>query len=142
LSQRPAQPKWQNLRHLFGVLALTMLVGACSSVPKTIAPSAMRAAELALRGEHSAAAREYDALAAGRAAEGDEFRLLATEQWLSASDPTNAMVSLRSIVGPLAPTDTYARDLFAIEINVLQAEYAAAWQALANVPAPRGDAQT
>lgn len=142
MSQRPAQPKWQNLRHLFGVLALTMLVGACSSVPKTIAPSAMRAAELALRGEHSAAAREYDALAAGRAAEGDEFRLLATEQWLSASDPTNAMVSLRSIVGPLAPTDTYARDLFAIEINVLQAEYAAAWQALANVPAPRGDAQT
>lgn len=123
-------------------MSLALILAACSSVPQTLAPSAQRAAELANRGEHVAAAREYDALATSRGTEADNYRLLATEQWLSASDPVNAGISLRSIVGPLEPTRLFARDLLAIEISMLQGAYASAWQALRALAAPKGDAQT
>ncbi|NBX44517.1 MAG: hypothetical protein EBR00_05620 [Gammaproteobacteria bacterium] len=146
MSQRISiQPQISSLGRLLRRVALVTLIAllsACSSVPQTLAPSAARAAELASRGEHSASAREYDALASGAGAQADDFRLLATEQWLSANDPVNAQVSLRSVMGPLEPTARYARDLFAIEIDVLQGNYALAWQALGALSAPRGDAQT
>lgn len=132
---------YSTLRSICLALAALALT-ACSSVPQNIGPSAQRAAELAARGEHSAAAREYDALSAGRGAEANEYRLLATEQWLSASDAGNAELSLRSLVGPLESTRLFARDLLAIEIGVLQGAFAASWQALRNLPAPKGDAQT
>ncbi len=143
MSQRISiQPQASSLGRVLGLVVLITLLGACSSVPQTLAPSASRAAELASRGEHSAAAREYDALAIAAGSQGDDFRLLATEQWLSANDPANAQVSLRSVMGPLEPTARYARDLFAIEIDILQGNYALAWRALGALAAPRGDAQT
>lgn len=124
------------------LISVALLLAACSSVPQSLAPSAQRAADLASRGEHTAAAREYDALAAGRGAEADDYRLLATEQWLSANDPTNAEISLRSLLGPLEPSRLFARDLLAIEISMLQGAFSTAWQSLRALAAPKGDAQT
>ncbi len=141
---RPAMnhPALHTLLRAAWWMSMVLILAACSSVPQALAPSAQRALDLANRGEHAAAAREYDALAAGRGTGADEYRLLATEQWLSASDPINAAISLRSIVGPLETTRLFARDLLAIEISMLQGTYAAAWQSLRALAAPKGDAQT
>lgn len=126
---------------LAAMLLAVLLVGGCALAPQREAPTPERAAALAARGDHAAAALEYDAIAAVAAGViGNDYRLLAAREWLAAGRAAPAEAALARLAPPLEAPQALARDLFAAEAALVADDAARAWALLAAVPAPAGDA--
>lgn len=121
------------------LLALLFVLAACSTTGSGTRASLARAEQLATRGDHEAAAREYLALATqaaeSRSSRGGNptngWRLRATEQWLLAARATEAVDSLAALEEPLSPAERFTRDLLLIEIDLVGGRTKEAWQAIA-----------
>lgn len=126
------------------LLALLFVLSACSTTGSGPRASLAQAEQLAARGDHEAAAREYLALAAqsvsARVARGESptngWRLRATEQWLLAARATEAAESLAALEEPLSVAERFTRDLLLIETDLVAGRSKEAWQAIASRAEP------
>ena len=118
------------------------LLASCATTPPREAPTPERAAALAGRGDHAAAALEYDAVAAVAVGViGNDYRLLAAREWLAAGRAAQAEAALARLAPPLEAAQSTARDLFAVEAALLAGDGGRAWSLLGamQVPAPDAD---
>ena len=84
----PAGSGLQSSAMRVAVLILAASLWGCASTPSQ-APTPERAAALSARGDHAAAALEYDAVAAvAVGVVGNDYRLLAAREWLAAGRAT------------------------------------------------------
>ena len=121
------------------VLVAALLAG-CATAPQREAATPERAAALAGRGDHAAAALEYDAVAAVAAGIiGNDYRLLAAQQWLAAGRAPEATAALARLTDPLDPAQATARDLFAVEAALLASDAGRAWSMLGAMVTPAAD---
>lgn len=119
---------------------LAALLAGCATAPQREAATPERAAALAGRGDHAAAALEYDAVASVAVGViGDDYRLLAAQQWLAAGRATEATAALARLAGPLEPAQATARDLFTAEAALLAGDAARAWSMLGAMTTPAAD---
>lgn len=136
------------IRSVLTLLALSLLVSACVGGGSAPTASAERAAALATRGDHEASAREYQTLASltrgSTALSRNEYRLLAIEQWLLASNVEAAGVLIDSLEQPLEqPLDqaqSIRLDLLRIESEFLAGRTEQAWQQMAGRAEPLDNA--
>lgn len=126
---------------LQAVLLGVVLAGCATTASQREAATPARAAALAARGDHSAAALEYDAVAAVAVGViGNDYRLLAAQEWLAAGRPNEARTALGRLAEPLEPGQATARELFAAEAELLGGDAARAWSLLGAMAAPTTDA--
>lgn len=126
------------------LLALLFVLSACSTTGSGPRASLARAEQLAARGDHEAAAREYLALATqsvgARATRGEistnSWRLRAAAQWLLAARATEAADSLAALEEPLSSAERFTRDLLLIETDLVAGRTKEAWQAIASRAEP------
>ncbi len=124
-------PTW-----LLGLLAAISLA-ACGPVERAPIASAERAAAFAERGEHAAAAGEYEALAAGEIGNAaNTWRLAAIEQWLFADRVEPAASGLTQLVTPLDTNQLFERDRLNVWMLWRRDGAAIAWQNMATLSAP------
>lgn len=122
---------------LIGLLALAL--GGCTSLTgdTPLPPSLDRAEALAQRGDHSAAAREYEALASDNpGTAGNAYRLLAAREWLAGERPLEASRVLTQLAGPLAGAELLDQRLMEADIALATGEAARAWQILGSIAEP------
>lgn len=130
---RHAAPAGSGLQS--SMMRLAVLIGVslswgCATTPAQ-APTPERAAALAARGDHSAAALEYDAVAAVAVGViGNDYRLLAAREWLAAGRAREAEAALGRLAPPLEAAQGLARDLFAAEAALLAGDAPRAWNQL------------
>lgn len=124
-------PTW-----LLGLLAAISLA-ACGPVERAPIASAERAAAFAERGEHAAAASEYEALAAGEIGNAaNTWRLAAIEQWLFADRVEPAASGLAQLVTPLDTSEQFERDRLNVWLLWRRDGAAIAWQNMTALSAP------
>ena len=105
-----------SLPTLLLCLLAAISLAACGPVERAPIASAERAAALAERGDHAAAASEYESLAAGALGSAvNTWRLAAIEQWLLADRLEPAANALALLAAPLDVSQTFERD----RLNVL-----------------------
>ena len=138
---RAALPCSPSLRTVALALLSAALLAGCATAPPREAATPERAAALAGRGDHAAAALEYDAVAAVAVGViGNDYRLLAAQQWLAAGRAPEATAALARLAEPLEPAQATARDLFAAEAALLTGDAARAWSLLGAMTTPAPDA--
>ena len=118
-------------------LLAALSLAACGPVDRAPVASPERAAALAERGDHAAAASEYESLAAktlGGAA--NTWRLSAIEQWLLADRVEPAAKGLALLAAPLDLSQTFERDRLNVLLLWRRDGAASAWQNLAALTAP------
>ncbi|HEX4023780.1 MAG TPA: penicillin-binding protein activator [Steroidobacteraceae bacterium] len=114
------------------VLGVAAAVTACVSLPPPVAPSVatgQQAAELAHRGQHTAAAAAYEALAALRAApERIDLQLLAAREWLAGGRTGEAARVLAQLAGPQSAAQAYEHALLDAEVSLDAHRTEQAWR--------------
>ena len=121
---------------LLGLLAAISLA-ACGPIERAPIASAERAAAFAERGEHAAAAAEYEALAAGEIGNAaNAWRLAAIEQWLFADRVEPAASGLAQLLTPLDTIQQFERDRLNAWLLWRRDGAAIAWQNMAALSAP------
>ena len=98
---------------------LSVLLTACAAAPTTPVASREHAALLAARGEHGAAAAEYEAAAALSPAIGNELLILAAREWLRVPQPAAADAALARLAPPLDANQNFERESIGAESALL-----------------------
>lgn len=127
--------------HVLTLIALGLLITGCSSNARPPA-SLERAAALSARGDHAAAAREYEALSV--AARGNSINatlLPAAKEWLRANDAAAAEAALARMVTPLEAGQSDARTLLLAEAALVRGEATRGWELIGTVGTPVGAAR-
>ena len=121
---------------------IAFVLTGCAATPAPIEPpSPERAAAFAARGEHTSAARDYEAVANFAPANvANDFKLLAALEWLTARDPRKAQTTLESLTDPLDARQALSRDLSAAETALALGEPARGWSILDKVSPPSANA--
>jgi outer membrane PBP1 activator LpoA protein len=124
------------------LLAASLLAGCAAAPPPADPPSPERAAAYAARGDHAAAARDYEAVA-GFAPSGvaNDLRLSAAREWLSAGDARRAQGMLDALVPPLDARQTFARDLSTAEVALALGDAARGWSVLEKQSPPAANVE-
>jgi outer membrane PBP1 activator LpoA protein len=124
------------------LLAASLLAGCAAAPPPVDPPSPERAAAAAARGDHAAAARDYEAVA-GFAPSGvaNDLRLSAAREWLSAGDARRAQGMLDALVPPLDARQTFARDLSTAEVALALGDAARGWSVLEKQSPPAANVE-
>lgn len=130
------------IRNSLSLLLLSMLLTACGTNTRTQA-TMERAAAFAARGDHSAAAREYAAVAAASAEStiANPALLGAGQEWLSAGDTAAADAALARLLPPLDSEQTETRDLLLAELALRKGEATRGWELLTKTKAPQSAAR-
>jgi outer membrane PBP1 activator LpoA protein len=122
----------RTLPTLILAAALALLAGCQSLGGGAVGPGSLqRAEQLAQRGEHDDAAREYEKLAEDNpGSAGIGYLLAAAREWLAANRPADARRVLALVSG--TPTAAQSAELRLVEIDLLLAagEAQRAWQQL------------
>ncbi len=138
--KRAPLPTRPSLRTTALAVLLAALLAGCATARPREAATPERAAALAGRGDHAAAALEYDSVAAVAVGViGNDYRLLAAQQWLAAGRAPEATAALARLTEPLEPAQATARDLFAAEAALLAGDAARAWSLLGAMTTPVPD---
>ena len=121
---------------------IAFVLTGCAATPAPIEPpSPERAAAFAARGEHTSAARDYEAVANFAPVNvANDFKLLAALEWLTARDPRKAQTTLESLTDPLDARQALSRDLSAAETALALGEPARGWSILEKVSPPSANA--
>lgn len=122
---------------LLPLAAIALLLVACESNVRPVA-SIERAAALAARGDHPAAAREYEAVGAATAESSvaNPAWIGAASEWLRAADPAAAERALARLTPPLDAAASFDRELALAEIALLRGESTRGWELLGKLTAP------
>ena len=118
------------------LLALSVLLTACTAAPATPVASREHAALLAARGEHGAAAAEYEAAAALSPAIGNELLILAAREWLRVPQPAAADAALARLAPPLDANQNFERELIGAESALLADDAPRGWTKLTTLAVP------
>jgi len=128
---------------LASLLLSALLLAGCQSLSST-APgpgSLPRAESLAQRGDHEAAAREYEKLAEDNpGTAGNDYVLAAAREWLAAKRPAEARRVLALVAGTPSATQSFELQLLNAELTLAAGEAQRAWQQLEALSAPRDPA--
>ena len=123
------------------LMTLGLLIAGCST-PTRPPASLERAVALASRGDHAAAAREYEALSiSARGNAINDTLLPAAKEWLRANDPAAAESALARMVTPLEAGQSDARTLLLAEAALVRGDATRGWELIGNVGTPVGAAQ-
>jgi outer membrane PBP1 activator LpoA protein len=123
------------------LIALGVLIAGCSTNARPPA-SLERAAALSARGDHAAAAREYEALAISLRGNSVNASLLpAAKEWLRANDAPAAEATLARLVTPLEAGQADARALLLAEAALVRGEAARGWELMGKGGTPVGAAR-
>lgn len=130
------------IRRLILPAALAVLLVGCNTNTRPL-PSAERAAAFSARGDHPAAAREYEALASASAETpvSNPRWTSAAAEWLRAGDPTAAEAALARLGTPLETSVAIDRDLALAGIALLRGEAARGWDLLGRTALPQDAAR-
>ncbi|MEY4357930.1 MAG: hypothetical protein RL469_1256, partial [Pseudomonadota bacterium] len=118
------------------LLALSALLNACATAPATPVASREHAALLSARGEHAAAAAEYEAAAALSPAIGNELLLLAAREWLRVPQPAAADATLARLAPPLDANQNFEREVIGAESALLADDAPRGWTKLTTLAVP------
>lgn len=128
-------------RPALALIALGLLIAGCSTNSRPPA-SLERAAALSARGDHAAAAREYEALSAqARGTALNPVLISAAKEWLRASDAGAAEAAIARLVTPLESDQPSMRSLLLAEAALLRGEASRGWEILSSVGTPVGAAR-
>lgn len=121
------------------LMLLTLAMASCAPNTRSTA-SVERAAALAERGDHAAAAREYEAVAAATAESllANAALLPAAREWLRAANTDAAAQALGRLLPPLDELQVFDRDLLGAEVALQRGENARGWELLPALRAPSG----
>jgi len=120
------------------LLALGLLIAGCGHNARPPA-SLERAAVLSARGDHAAAAREYEALSiATRGSAINATLLSAAKEWLRANEAAAAEAALARLVTPLEVGQADTRLLLLAEAALVRGEAARGWELIGTMSAPVG----
>ncbi|MBM4216862.1 MAG: penicillin-binding protein activator [Gammaproteobacteria bacterium] len=123
---------------VLSLLALGLLSAGCAHNARPPA-SLERAAALSARGDHAAAAREYEALSiATRGSATNATLLPAAKEWLRANDAAAAEAALARLVTPLEVGQSDTRLLLLAEAALVRGEAARGWELIGTMGAPVG----
>jgi len=123
-------------------LLAALSLAACGPVERAPIANPDRAAALAERGDHAAAASEYELLAATASpSAANSWRLSAAEQWLLADRAEPAADALGRLVAPLDPNQVAERDRLNVLVLWRREGAAKAWQSLTTLSAPDATSQ-
>ena len=126
-----------SLLALLLCLLAAISLAACGPVERAPIASAERAAALAGRGDHAAAASEYESLAAGALGSAvNTWRLAAIEQWLLADRLEPAASALALLAAPLDVSQTFERDRLNVLLLWGRDGATSAWQNMTALTAP------
>lgn len=126
-----------SLPALLLCLLAAISLAACGPVEHAPIASAERAAALAERGDHAAAASEYESLAAGALGSAvNTWRLAAIEQWLLADRLEPAANALALLAAPLDVSQTFERDRLNVLLLWGRDGATSAWQNMTALTAP------
>ena len=126
-----------SLPALLLCLLAAISLAACGPVERAPIASAERAAALAERGDHAAAASEYESLAAGALGSAvNTWRLAAIEQWLLADRLEPAANALALLAAPLDVSQTFERDRLNVLLLWGRDGATSAWQNMTALTAP------
>lgn len=122
------------------LIALALSIAGCSTNARPPA-SLERAAALSARGDHAAAAREYEALSIPAGSNSINATLLpAAKEWLRANEPAAAESALARMVTPLEARQSDARTLLLAEAALLRGDATRGWELMSQVGTPVGAA--
>jgi len=128
-------------RPALALIALGILIAGCSTNSRPPA-SLERAAALSARGDHAAAAREYEALSAqARGTALNPVLISAAKEWLRANDAGAAEAAIARLVMPLESDQPSMRSLMLAEAALLRGEASRGWELLGGVGTPVGAAR-
>ena len=103
------------------LIVLALAIASCSTNTRTPA-SLERAVALSARGDHAAAAREYEALTiSGRGNAVNATWLAAAKEWLRANEASAAEAALTRLVAPLEAGQADTRSLLLAEAALVSA---------------------
>ena len=120
------------------LLLIGLLLVACSTTPVVVPPSIDRAAQLASRGDHAAAATMYSQLAAANPPPaGIELAFSAVREWLAAQQPDAALAALPALPAPPDAAQALERGLLEIQVQLARSQPAEAWRIAAALPEPK-----
>jgi len=123
------------------LIALALVVASCSTSTRPPA-SLERAVALSARGDHAAAAREYEALTiSGRGNAVNATWLAAAKEWLRANEASAAEAALARLVAPLESGQSDTRALLLAEAALVRGDAARGWELLGTVGTPVGAAR-
>jgi outer membrane PBP1 activator LpoA protein len=126
-----------SLPALLLCLLAAISLAACGPVERAPIASAEQAAALAERGDHAAAASEYESLAAGALGSAvNTWRLAAIEQWLLADRLEPAANALALLAAPLDVSQTFERDRLNVLLLWGRDGATSAWQNMTALTAP------
>jgi len=124
-------------KHL--ILAMLLLQGACSAIgigPQLANPE--RAATLAQRNDHLAAALEYQNLAGSAEVQmANDYRLLAAQEWLAAKQGRPASALLKTLTAPISTTQSLKLNLLTAEAEWVSGNSASAWSLITAITPPK-----
>ena len=123
---------------LAALLIVATALTACQSIGTGDGPPTLdRAQSLAARGDHAAAAREYEALARDNAGvSGNPYLLAAGREWLDAQRAADASRVVALLAAPLTDVQSYSATLLRIEVSLLEGRGPQAWSQIETVGAP------
>ncbi len=122
------------------LIALALSIAGCSTNARPPA-SLERATALSARGDHAAAAREYEALSIPAGSNSINATLLpAAKEWLRANEPAAAESALARMVTPLEARQSDARALLLSEAALLRGDATRGWELMSQVGTPVGAA--
>lgn len=128
-------------RTALALIALGLLIAGCSTNSRPPA-SLERAAALSARGDHAAAAREYEALSAqARGTALNPVLMSAAKEWLRANDAGAAEAAIARLAMPLESDQPSIRSLLLAEAALLRGEASRGWELLSGVGTPVGAAR-
>lgn len=123
------------------MIVIALAIASCSTNTRTPA-SLERAVALSARGDHAAAAREYEALTiSGRGNAVNATWLAAAKEWLRANEASAAEAALTRLVAPLEAGQADTRSLLLAEAALVRGEAARGWELLGAVGTPVGAAR-
>jgi hypothetical protein len=131
-------------RRLSALLLSALLLAGCQSLSGSGAGpgSLQRAESLAQRGDHPAAAREYEKLAEDNpGTAGNGYRLAAAREWLAANRADEARRVLALVSGTPSAAESLELQLLNVELTLASGEAQRAWQQLEALPAQRDPAR-
>jgi uncharacterized protein len=134
MAAKSRRPRWA----LLAALTLSLLAAACSLVKPTegTLDGQERAARLVREGKHAEAAKTYADLAGLFPADGDNYQLLAAEQWVAGGNVDAAKQSLAAVSPDARTKLPTARALVAAEIAYAENDAARAIRELDSIPVP------
>ena len=128
-------------RTALALIALGLLIAGCSTNSRPPA-SLERAAALSARGDHAAAAREYEVLSAqARGTALNPVLMSAAKEWLRANDAGAAEAAIARLAMPLESDQPSMRSLLLAEAALLRGEASRGWELLSGVGTPVGAAR-